>query len=96
MLAILLSSCGKKEQIPGGNTDAEKDFSEFVKALETKTVPLFKEMNLAYWNASISGKKEDFEKNAELQNKYAAIFSDKSSFEKLKGMGEIKDPILKR
>lgn len=96
MLAIFLSSCGKKEQTSGGKTDSEKEFTEFVSALETKAIPIFKEMNLAYWNASITGKKEDFEKNAELQNKYAAIFADKPSFEKLKKLGEISDPVLKR
>lgn len=99
MLTILLSSCGKKEQMPTGDTKVEKEFIEFVKALEIKAIPIFKESNLAYWNAAISGKKEDFEKNAEMQNKYDAIFSDKASFDKLKSFkesGEIKNDILKR
>lgn len=102
MFAILFSSCGKKEQTtttPGGNTKTEKEFSDFVKNLETKVIPLYKDMSLAYWNASISGKKEDFDKNAELQNKYAAIFADKDAFaqlKKFKESGNIKDEILKR
>lgn len=96
MFAILLSSCGKKDQPPTGDSKTEKEFTEFVKDLETKAIPLYKEINLAYWNASLTGKKEDFEKNAGLQNQYASIFADKSSFEKLKGLGEIKDVILKR
>jgi peptidyl-dipeptidase A len=99
MFVIILSSCGKKDQKPVSDSKTEKEFSEFVKALETKAVPLYKEVNLAYWNASISGKKEDFEKNADLQNKYVAIFADKESFNKLKKFkesGEIKDEILKR
>jgi len=99
MLTILLSSCGKKDQKPAGDSKAEKEFTEFVKALETKAIPIYKDMNLAYWNASISGKKEDFEKNADMQNKYAAIFADKSLFDKLKKFkesGDIKDEILKR
>lgn len=99
MFAILFSSCGKKEQMPAGDSKAEKEFVEFVKALETKAIPIYKESTLAYWNAAISGKKEDFEKNAEMQNKYDAIFADKSSFGKLKSFkesGEIKDEILKR
>ena len=99
MLAVLLSACGKKEQTTTGDSKADKEFSEFVKNLETKAVPIFKEMNLAYWNASISGKVEDFTKNADLQNKYVAIFADKEAFAKLKKMkesNEIKDEILKR
>lgn len=100
MTTILLTSCGKKEQTPSGNySKAETEFTEFVKALETKALPIYKESNLAYWNASLTGKKEDFEKNAELMNKYDAIFADKASFEKIKKFkesGEIKDEILKR
>jgi peptidyl-dipeptidase A len=100
MATILLSSCGKKGDSPSGNlSKAETEFSEFVKSLESKTVPIFKEMNQAYWNASLTGKKEDFEKNADLQNKYAAIFADKDAFVKIKKFkesGEIKDEILKR
>lgn len=99
MFAILLSSCGKKEQLPKGDSKVEKEFIEFVKTLESKAVPIYKESSLAYWNAAITGKKEDFEKNAEMQNKYAAIFADKDSFAKLKKIkesGEIKDEILKR
>ncbi|MBI5404076.1 MAG: M2 family metallopeptidase [Ignavibacteriae bacterium] len=100
MTTILLSSCGKKEQTHSGNySKAENEFVEFVKALETKAIPIYKESNLAYWNASLTGKKEDFEKNAELMNKYDAIFADKASFEKIKKFkesGEIKDEILKR
>lgn len=100
MSTILLSSCGKKEQTPSGNNSkAETEFAEFVKSLESKAIPIFKETNQAYWNASLTGKKEDFEKNANMQNKYAALFSDKASYDKLKKFnesGEIKDPILKR
>lgn len=99
MFTILLTSCGKKEQMPTGDSKAEKEFIEFVKTLETKAIPVYKESTLAYWNAAISGKKEDFEKNAEAQNKFDAVFSDKASFEKIKSFkesGEIKNDILKR
>ncbi|MCX6163115.1 MAG: M2 family metallopeptidase [Ignavibacteriae bacterium] len=77
----------------------EKQFTEFVKNFETNYIPLYKETNLAYWNASISGKKEDFDKVSGFQNKLTAIFSDKQAFEKLKKFeesGKIKDEILKR
>jgi len=100
MLAFIITSCGKKqEETPGTKSNSEKELAEFIKNLETKTIPLFKEMNTAYWNASISGKKEDFDKNAELQNKWAAIFSNKDDFAKLKKFKEavdIKDELLKR
>jgi len=94
--------CGTKKESEtqkGPATEMEKQFTEFVKNLETNYIPLYKETNLAYWNASISGKKEDFDKVASFQNKLTAIFSDKSAFSKLKKLkesNEIKDEILKR
>ena len=58
MLAFIITSCGKKqEETSGTKSNSEKELAEFIKNLETKTIPLFKEMNTAYWNASISGKK---------------------------------------
>jgi len=98
-----MTSCGKKEQDTKSTSDTktggDKEASEFVKNLEAKTIPLFKEMNLAYWNASISGKKEDFSKNEELQNKWNSIFADKEAYAKLKKIissNEVKDENLKR
>lgn len=96
MLVFIINSCGKKE---GEVNTKEKEFSEFIKTIEAKVAPAYKETNLAYWNASISGKKEDFEKVAGMQNKLNAIFADKEAFAKIKKFkesGEIKDEILKR
>ena len=97
-----LSGCSTKKETEtqkGPETEMEKQFTEFVKNFETNYIPLYKETNLAYWNASISGKKEDFDKVSGFQNKITAIFSDKQAFEKLKKFeesGKIKDEILKR
>ncbi|TRZ64947.1 peptidase M3 [bacterium] len=97
IFTIAFMSCGKKQET--GSLDSEKQMTEFVKNLETKTIPLFKEMSLAYWNAAVSGKEEDFKKNADLQNKWGAIFASKDDFAKLKKIkeaGGIKDEILNR
>ena len=101
MASIIITSCGKKNEgtTTGTMNKSETELSEFIKNLETKAVPLFKEMNVAYWNASISGKKEDFDKNADLQNKWAALYTNKEDFAKLKKIkesNEVKDDILKR
>jgi peptidyl-dipeptidase A len=85
-------SCTVKE-------NQENEFKELVKEIEKKYVPLYKETNLAYWEAAKSGKKEDFDKVANLQNKITAIFSDKKTFEQLKKIKDaknIKDEILNR
>ncbi len=93
MVVLLFNGCTKKD------TDMQTKFKEFVEKYELKVVPLYKEVNLAYWNAAISGKKEDFDKVADLQNKMTAIYANKEDFnalKKLKESGDIKDDILKR
>jgi peptidyl-dipeptidase A len=59
-----------------------------------------KARNLAYWEASISGKKEDFDKVAKLELELRAIFRDKENFKKLKFLvgntPRIKDDMLIR
>ena len=95
MMTVLVTSCQQTNQ----NANMEKDLKEFIKSFEDKYVPLYKEANLAYWNAAISGKKEDFDKYNELQNKITEIFSNKENFKKLitiQQSGSIKDSILNR
>jgi peptidyl-dipeptidase A len=90
---IMFSSCGDKK------VTNEKDFDSFVAELNKKIIPLYKEMNLAYWDASISGKKEDFDKTALLQNQWTSIFADKKSFEflkRIKAEGGLKDEVKNR
>lgn len=90
---IMVSSCGNKE------VANEKEFDSFTAELDKKIVPLYKEMNLAYWNASLSGKKEDFDKTADLQNRWTAIFAERKSFEflkRLKAEGGLKDELKNR
>jgi peptidyl-dipeptidase A len=95
MMTVLVTSCQKTNQ----NANMEKEFKEFIKSFEDKYIPLYKEANLAYWNAAISGKKEDFDKYNEFQNKITEIFSNKDNFKKLitfQQSGGIKDSILNR
>ncbi|MBU2491013.1 MAG: peptidase M3 [Bacteroidetes bacterium] len=77
-----------------------KMFINFLVEYENKVVVLSKEASLAYFNASISGKEEDYKKASELQLQLSKIFSDKKDFEKLKefkGSEEINnEQILKR
>ncbi|MBK8944471.1 MAG: M2 family metallopeptidase [Ignavibacteriae bacterium] len=62
----------------------EKEFLEFIQSFEKKVVNLSKELSLSNFNATISGKPEDYEKTAELELKLKKIFSNKEDFEKLK------------
>src|SRR5262249_21730975 len=55
-----------------------------IAAHATKMTPLEVSANLAWWNASISGKDEDFQKKEDAQNKSGAALSDTKLFDKLK------------
>ncbi|MCI0473860.1 MAG: M2 family metallopeptidase [Ignavibacteria bacterium] len=99
-LLLSFSGCNKTEtDNTKSNPEMVKQFDEFIKTFEAKYIPLYKESTLAYWNASISGKAEDFNKVAEVQNKITAIFSSKEDFNSLKKIRDskgISDEIKKR
>ena len=101
VLLTALVGCEQKksQELTKADPEMVKQFDEFVKKFEAKYIPLFKETNLAYWNASITGKEEDFKKVAELQNKMTLIFSNKEDFAALKKIHSSKgitDSIKKR
>ncbi len=71
----------------------------FVKEHEAKVAPLEKQAGLAWWNANVSGKAEDFEKKKEAQNRLDEALANRDTFRRLKAIkeaGGIDDPILKR
>ena len=75
------------------------EFSAFIKAYEAQVVPIWKEASIAYFEATISGKEEDYKKSEELQIKLTKIWSNKQEFAKLKKWKEsrlITNPLLKR
>lgn len=77
----------------------EAKFREFLVEYESKVVELSKQTALSYFNASISGKPEDYQRSGELQIQLSKIFTNKNDFAKLnffKDSGEISDPLLKR
>lgn len=82
--------------------DASDDAKKFIAEHEDKVRPLDIAAGLAWWNANISGKDEDFKKKEEAQNKIDAALSDKATFARLKAIkaardkGELKDPIVAR
>ena len=81
------------------SNNMEQKLVEFIKQHDAKVIPLFKEANIAAWDASISGKPEDFKKEEDLNMKINAIFSDKVAFKTLKEIKDansIQDKTLKR
>ncbi len=91
---FLFNNCGTSNKEKMTN-----ELNEFIKGFEAKVKPLMKETSLAYWDASISGKDEDYKKASDLQVQLSKIFSNKADFAKLKAIKEanvIDDELLKR
>jgi len=91
MVTIILAGCGENKM--------ESDFREFI-AEHVKTIePLMKQWNLSYWQASLTGQKEDFDRTAEYELKLRTVYSDTAAFgyiKRLKQSNQIKNPLLKR
>ncbi len=85
--------------LQGCATTKEKELDKFITSHVEKVKPMEKEMNLAYWDAAVSGKEEDYEKVSELTLEIRKVYSDTSDFDFLKGekeSGQVKDDILVR
>jgi len=77
----------------------EKEFLEFIQSFENKVIDLSKELSLANFNATISGKSEEYEKTAKLELKLKKIFSNKTDFEllkKIRDSNSLTDEVNKR
>ena len=81
---------------PGGDLSARA--RQFVKTHEEKVRPLEKSAALAWWNANVSGKDEDFAAKEEAQNKLDAALADRQRFAELKAIkdGKVYEPVLAR
>lgn len=75
---------------------------EFTRFLEThlkRVEPLNREVNLAYWSATISGRSEDFDRSARLQIELQQVYADPHEFERIRRWRDdttITDPVHKR
>ncbi len=77
----------------------QKELLTFIKKFDSVVQPLSKESSLAYWNASISGKDEDWAKAEKLNIELTQVFSNKDDFailKRIKDAEAITDELLKR
>jgi peptidyl-dipeptidase A len=77
----------------------QKKLQKFIVRYEKKVVPLSKQAAIAYFNASISGKSEDYQKAADLELQLNKIYANKKDFAELKQIKDsesVTDPILRR
>jgi peptidyl-dipeptidase A len=75
------------------------DFGSFRDAHLREVEPLAREVNLAYWDAAVSGKPEDFERSAELQIQLQRIYSRQDDFESIvrwRDSKAVSDPLDRR
>ncbi len=70
----------------------------FIAEHEKTVRPLERESSLAWWNANVSGRDQDFQAKEEAQNKLDAALADHEKFARVKALKEssIADPILAR
>src|SRR5256885_6101062 len=65
---------------------------KFIAEHEVRIRPLEKAVNLAWWNANVSGKNEDFKTKEQAQNKLDEALADKERFAELKAIKQLKLP----
>jgi peptidyl-dipeptidase A len=90
---LLLAGCYQ------GSKKMEKELAVFIDSLEAKVKPIEKEANLAYFNAAVTGKEEEYSKSSELNIQLSKIYADKVAFSRLMDFlesGKIRDSLLVR
>lgn len=92
----LMYQCSSNEKNVA-NMNAEAD--SLIKTFEAKVKPLFKEMSLAYWNASITGNEADYQKSLEAEMTVNKILADTAFFAQIKKIRDgkqVTDTLLQR
>ncbi len=77
----------------------EAAFQRFLKTYEARVMPLSRDAALASFQASISGKDEDYQRSSALQiqlNKASADPREFASLKRFRKNGQIREPLLKR
>jgi peptidyl-dipeptidase A len=90
---LLLVSCTP------GTKKMEKELQTFIDSLELRVKPIETGANLAYFDAAVTGKTEEYDKSSELNIQWSKIYADKAAFAKLKTFkesGKITDSLLIR
>jgi peptidyl-dipeptidase A len=77
----------------------ESELRTFLSKYDSIAKPLEHDMNLANWEASVSGKAEDYARSETSEKKYSQFHSNKDDFkklEKINASGTIQDTLLQR
>lgn len=85
--------------LDSGRNAKEEQLETFLSAHVKRVKPLGEETRLAHWNASVTGKPEDYERLSKLELEMSEIYSNREEFvflENLKESGQVKDATLRR
>ncbi len=66
----------------------EKQLDKFITAHVEKVEPITTQANLTYWDASTTGKSEDYDKLGQLQLKISRIYNNPKEYAFIKGIKE--------
>jgi len=72
---------------------------EFISGYEAKMIPLYKDYQLASWEANVNGTDEAWARNEKASVAFISFFTDKNAFAELKELkesGMVKEPLLAR
>jgi len=90
-LPLILFGCGYNAK--------EKQLEKFIAAHVEKIEPITTQMNLVYWDASTTGRTEDYDKLSQLQLEISRIYNNPKEYAFIKGMkesGQVRDARLAR
>lgn len=77
----------------------EKEARTFVERLVDRVAPLSKDAARTYWEATATGKKETYARQAGLEIKIRKVYAHRDGYEKARGLKDdssIQDPLLRR
>jgi peptidyl-dipeptidase A len=93
LLVTFIASCNS------GTKKMKKELSAFIGNLEQQIKPIESGANLAYFEAAVTGKDEEYNKSSELTIQLSKIYADKAAFTRLREFKEsekIRDTLLTR
>ena len=91
-IVFVLSFCGRYSKM-------EVEAKNYVDSLTSVVEPIYKAANLAYWNATATGKQKYYDEYSRYKLEIKKIFSSRKDFARVKSFkedGRIKDPVLRR
>jgi len=91
MLCVLFAGCAQNAK--------ERELQQFIDAHVEKIKPMEKAASLASWDAALSGKEEDYQRQSKLILEIRQVYSNTDEFaflKQLKESGEVSDPVMSR